>query len=95
MFKNQDKHNNFHLHGDNSVAIQNSFNGVFDIYDPIEADQTFISGQSVADEGDGSQFNHHDFSGYLNTNDSIRGLYFDVSTSTIGDGYYIVYGIKM
>ncbi len=87
--------NNFHLHGDNNIAIQNGFNGVYDIFDPIAADQTFISGESVADEGDGSQFNHHDFSGYLNTNDSVRGMYFHISTSTIGGGYYIVYGIKM
>ena len=86
---------NFHIHGDNNVAIQNSFNAVFDLFDPIEADQTFINGHSSADEGNGSQFNHHDFSGYLNTNDGIRGLYLYVSSGTLGGGYYIVYGIKM
>ena len=86
---------NLHLHGDNNVAIQNSFNGVFDLFDPIAADQTFINGHSSGDEGNASQFNAHDFSGYLNTNDGIRGMYFYLSTSTIGGGYYIVYGIKM
>ena len=86
---------NFHLHGDNNIAIQNGFNGVYYIFDPIAADQTFVSGQSSGDEGNGSQFNHHDFSGYLNTNDGIRGLYFHISSGTIGGGYYIVYGIKM
>ena len=87
--------NRFYLHGDNVIAIQNSFNGEFDIYDPIEADQTFMSGQSMGDEGDGSQFNGHDFTGYLNTNDGCRGIYLYLDGGTIGDGYYIVYGIKM